>query len=152
MLEGAVTGVLPGLAPPAQLPAACGRETASLGSPWVGAFTEYNKSLRLSSPHVIPIPNALHSPGLVDGDLELPAGQLAAATGWRDASQLLFALVAYFLAGIFASPGRRRPFLPGPLSPPHPISHSSATVRTNRKGSKKTNKQTSKQKQLVQRY
>ena len=38
------------------------------------------------------------------GDLGLPAGQLAAAAGWWVASQLLFALVAYLLDGVLASP------------------------------------------------
>ena len=58
-------------------------------------------------PFVLPpryalFPDALRNPGPVDvvhrdrGDLESPAGQLAAAAG-RRASQLLFALVAYFL-------------------------------------------------------
>ena len=58
----------------------------------------------------------------------VPAGQLVAAAGWTDASQMLFTLVVYLLAGVFASPGRRQ-FLPGPLSPPYPVSHSSAMVR-----------------------
>ena len=63
------------------------------------------------------------NPGMVDvvyrdrGDFELPAGQLAAAAGWRHACQLLFALVVYLLAGVLALPDRR-PFLRGPLSPP----------------------------------
>ena len=80
-----------------------------------------------------PSPDASRNPGLVDvvhrdrGDLELPVRQLAVAAGWRDASQLLFALVAYLLAAVLASPGRR-PFLPGPLSPPYPTSHSPAMV------------------------
>ena len=39
-----------------------------------------------------------------------------AAAGWRDTSPLLFALVAYLLAGVSASPGRR-PFLPDHCNP-----------------------------------
>ena len=54
-------------------------------------------------------------------DLEPLARKLAAAAGWRDAPQLLDALVASILSGA-VSPGRR-PFLQGPLPPPtlHPI-------------------------------
>ena len=77
------------------------------------------RSLHLSSPHVIPIPDALRNPGPVDvvhrerGGLRVAPRKLAAAVGWRDAFQLPDALVAYLLAGA-VSPGRR-PFLPGPL-------------------------------------
>ena len=54
-----------------------------------------------------PSPHDLCNPGLVDvvhrerGDLESPPGQSAVAAGWRDASQMLFALVAYILPGVF---------------------------------------------------
>ena len=49
-------------------------------------------------PYVIRVVDVVHRDR---GGLELPAGQLASAAGWRDASQLLFALVAILLAGIF---------------------------------------------------
>ena len=54
-----------------------------------------------------PSPNALRNPDLVDvahrnrGDLELPAGQLAAAKG---RSHSLFALVAYLMAVVLVCP------------------------------------------------
>ena len=75
-----------------------------------------------------PSPNALSNPGLEDvvyrdsGNLELPAGQLAAAASWG----------CVHPAGVWASPGRRQ-FLPGPLSSPYPKSHSSAMVQIDRK-------------------
>ena len=77
-------------------------------------------------------PDALRNPGLVDFVLRVsgrsriapppPHGKLGAAAGWRDAFQMLFARVAYLLAGVSVSP-ERRPFLLGPLPPPtlHPI-------------------------------
>ena len=55
------------------------------------------------------------------GELLAASRNLSPAAGWMDASQMLFALVAYLLAGT-VSPGLR-PFLPGPLSPPLPLSY-----------------------------
>ena len=43
------------------------------------------------------------------GDLEFPAELQSVAVGWRDASQMLFALVAYLVVGVWASPGRPIP-------------------------------------------
>ena len=82
-----------------------------------------------------------------EADLESPPPprKLAAAAGWRDASQLLDALVVYLLAGA-VSPGRR-PLLPRLLTA---ILHSPAMARLGRKGFKPAKQ--AKQIQLPPKY
>ena len=83
-----------------------------------------------------PSPDALRNSDLVDvvhresDEPRVDARKLVASVGWRDASQMPFALLAYLLAVGLVSSGLR-PFLTGPLPPPPPhlTSHSPAMGR-----------------------
>ena len=95
----------------------------------------FNRSVRLSSPFVIPhfpTPYVLQAWWTSIGTEAAwgcpPDGRrLPPSRGMRPS-----------WPGFLASPGRR-PFLPGPLSPPYPTSRSPAMVRTGRKGFIPTN-------------